>query len=97
MLGIVHINANLDVYIQGRNVHDYPGFGNTEMPDPFTFDHLADITEQLLTRLGVTRAGWYLQDYGGPIGNRILGRHPERLNPERKHLRINSNQERWSR
>ena len=62
---------------------DYPGFGNTDLPDPatfaYTFDHLADITERLLTQLGVTHAGWYLQDYGGPIGNRILGRHPEWL------------------
>ena len=30
-------------------------------------------------QLHVTRAGFYLQDYGGPIGNRILGRHPEWL------------------
>jgi len=62
---------------------DYPGFGNTDLPDPasfaYTFDHLALITEQLLSELGVSRAGWYLQDYGGPIGNRILGRHPDWL------------------
>ncbi len=62
---------------------DYPGFGNTDLPDPatfeYSFDHLAAITEQLLVQLHVTRAGFYLQDYGGPIGNRILGRHPEWL------------------
>jgi len=62
---------------------DYPGFGNTDLPDPasfaYTFDHLTAITEQLLIDLGVSRAGWYLQDYGGPIGNRILGRHPDWL------------------
>jgi pimeloyl-ACP methyl ester carboxylesterase len=62
---------------------DYPGFGNTDLPDPasfaYTFDHLAAITEQLLIELGVSHAGWYLQDYGGPIGNRILGRHPDWL------------------
>jgi pimeloyl-ACP methyl ester carboxylesterase len=60
---------------------DYPGFGNTDLPDPstfaYTFDHLATIVEQLLTELGVTKAGWYLQDYGGPIGNRVIGRHPD--------------------
>jgi pimeloyl-ACP methyl ester carboxylesterase len=59
---------------------DYPGFGHSQMPDPATFayafDHLAAITEQFLTRLGVSSAGWYLQDYGGPIGLRILQRHP---------------------
>lgn len=62
---------------------DYPGFGNTDLPDPatfeYSFDHLASITEQLLVQLHVTRAGFYLQDYGGPIGNRILGRHPDWL------------------
>lgn len=62
---------------------DYPGFGNTDLPDPatfeYSFDHLASITEQLLVQLHVTHAGFYLQDYGGPIGNRILGRHPEWL------------------
>jgi pimeloyl-ACP methyl ester carboxylesterase len=62
---------------------DYPGFGNTDLPDPrefaYTFDHLADLTERLLVELGVSHAGWYLQDYGGPIGNRILGRHPDWL------------------
>jgi len=62
---------------------DYPGFGNTDLPDPatfaYTFDHLSAITEKLLIDLGISRAGWYLQDYGGPIGNRILGRHPDWL------------------
>src|SRR5262249_7468363 len=32
---------------------DYPGFGNTDMPDPatwdYTFDHLADVVEGALT------------------------------------------------
>ena len=81
-----HMFRTLIPAIEGRFhliAPDYPGFGNTQMPDPstfaYTFDHLAAITEHLLTQLGVTRAGWYLQDYGGPIGNRILGRHPEWL------------------
>jgi len=60
---------------------DYPGFGASDLPDPatfeYSFDHLASITEALLVQLHVSRAGYYLQDYGGPIGNRILGRHPE--------------------
>jgi pimeloyl-ACP methyl ester carboxylesterase len=45
---------------------DYPGFGNTDLPDPatfaYTFDHLSAITEKLLIDLGISRAGWYLQD-----------------------------------
>lgn len=62
---------------------DYPGFGYSDLPDPatfeYSFDHLASITEQLLVRLKLTRFGLYMQDYGGPIGNRIVGRHPEWL------------------
>lgn len=60
---------------------DYPGFGNTDMPDGFgyTFDRLAEITEAWLEQIGFTSFGMYHQDYGGPIGNRIVGRHPEWL------------------
>src|SRR5690242_4753670 len=36
---------------------DYPGFGNTDLPNPatfaYTFDHLAEVTERLLGELGV--------------------------------------------
>ena len=60
---------------------DYPGFGNTDMPDPkdfrYTFDRLSEIVERLLEKTGFTRAGFYMQDYGGPVGFRILGRQPE--------------------
>ena len=75
---------------------DYPGFGNTDMPDPatwdYTFDHLAEIVEGLLVEIGFTGPmGIYMQDYGGPIGNRIIARHPDWLavagHPERQHLR----------
>jgi pimeloyl-ACP methyl ester carboxylesterase len=63
---------------------DYPGFGHTDMPDPaaweYTFDHLAAIVEGLLVKIGFTGPmGIYMQDYGGPIGNRIIARHPEWL------------------
>lgn len=63
---------------------DYPGFGNTDMPDPvefeYTFDHLSEIVERVLVAIGfVGPFGVYMQDYGGPIGNRIIGRHPEWL------------------
>ena len=60
---------------------DYPGFGNTDMPDPkhfpYTFDRLSEIVEGLLKQTGFTRAGYYMQDYGGPVGFRILGRQPD--------------------
>ncbi len=63
---------------------DYPGFGNTDMPDPstwdYTFDHLAAIVDGLLVEIGFTGPmGIYMQDYGGPIGNRIIAAHPDWL------------------
>lgn len=64
-------------------VPDYPGFGNSEMPDPahfaYTFDRLSEIIEGLLSTLDIRRFGLYMHDYGGPIGNRIIGRHPDWL------------------
>ena len=62
---------------------DYPGFGQSDMPDPamfpYTFDRLAEIVEQLLVQLKWNRFGLFMQDYGGPVGFRILTRHPEWL------------------
>jgi pimeloyl-ACP methyl ester carboxylesterase len=63
---------------------DYPGFGNTQMPDPdeweYTFDHLADIVDKTLGAIEFTGPmGLYMQDYGGPIGNRLIDKHPDWL------------------
>ena len=60
---------------------DYPGFGNTDMPDDYeyTFDRLSEIVEGAARADGFRPFGLYMQDYGGPIGNRIVGRHPDWL------------------
>src|SRR6185295_1044180 len=62
---------------------DYPGFGNSDMPDPaafsYTFDRLSDITQRFLTAKGFDRYGLFVQDYGGPVGFRIVTRHPDAL------------------
>jgi pimeloyl-ACP methyl ester carboxylesterase len=63
---------------------DYPGFGNTDLPDAaewaYTFDHLADVVEGLMTKIGFTGPmGIYMQDYGGPVGNRLIAHHPDWL------------------
>jgi pimeloyl-ACP methyl ester carboxylesterase len=63
---------------------DYPGFGNTDMPDPaefpYTFDRLSEVVEGLLTTIDfVGPMGVFMQDYGGPVGNRIIGRRPDWL------------------
>ena len=62
---------------------DYPGFGHSDMPDRaqfrYSFAHFADITDTLLTRLGVTRYALYVMDYGAPVGYRVALKHPERV------------------
>src|SRR5580658_3013096 len=62
---------------------DYPGFGNSDAPDPkkfaYTFDKLAQITEKFLQQKGFTRFGLFIQDYGGPVGFRIVTKKPEML------------------
>ena len=62
---------------------DYPGFGQSDMPPPsqyaYTFDHLAETTNALLERLKINRYSLYLQDYGGPVGFRIMVAHPDRV------------------
>jgi pimeloyl-ACP methyl ester carboxylesterase len=62
---------------------DYPGFGNSDMPDPasfsYTFERTSEIIESFLEKVGFTRFGLYVQDYGGPVGFRIVTRRPEWL------------------
>jgi pimeloyl-ACP methyl ester carboxylesterase len=63
---------------------DYPGFGNTELPDPaaweYTFDHLAAVVDAAMVAIGYAGTmGFYMQDYGGPIGNRLIAKHPDWL------------------
>lgn len=60
---------------------DYPGFGNSDAPaaDKFTysFDHLAEVMQQFLQRLGLERFSLYMHGYGVPIGLRLAVRNPE--------------------
>lgn len=62
---------------------DYPGFGHSDAPSAdafaYTFDHLADVVETFVDRLGLERYGLYLQDFGGPIGLRVASRRPQRV------------------
>jgi pimeloyl-ACP methyl ester carboxylesterase len=63
---------------------DYPGFGNSEMPDPaewdYTFDHLAEIVDETLLAIDFTGPmGLYMHAYGGAIGNRLISLHPDWL------------------
>jgi len=62
---------------------DYPGFGNSDTPDPatyaYTFDGISVVIEKFLSLKGFDHYGLFVQDYGGPVGFRIVGRHPEAL------------------
>src|SRR5262245_19886790 len=51
---------------------DYPGFGNTDMPEDFdyTFDRLSEVVEGLLVQTEFHPFGLFPPDYGGPIGTR---------------------------
>ena len=62
---------------------DYPGFGHSARPDPkefnYTFDHIASVMERFTQAIGVTRYTLYMQDYGGPVGFRMILSHPEQV------------------
>ena len=62
---------------------DYPGFGLSDMPDPatynYTFEGISQIVEHFLQLKGFDHYGLFAQDYGGPVGFRIVGRNPKVL------------------
>ena len=62
---------------------DYPGFGHSDWPDPkkfaYTFDHFARIMDHFTETLKILRYTLYMQDYGGPVGFRMILAHPERV------------------
>jgi pimeloyl-ACP methyl ester carboxylesterase len=62
---------------------DYPGFGHSDWPDPrqfaYTFDHIASVMNGFTEALGLSRYTLYMQDYGGPVGFRMVLAHPDRV------------------
>jgi pimeloyl-ACP methyl ester carboxylesterase len=62
---------------------DYPGFGQSDMPDrssfAYTFDRFAELVDGLLAQLGVRRFAMYVMDYGAPVGWRLALRHPQAI------------------
>lgn len=62
---------------------DYPGFGNSDAPDPathaYTFDSIALIIDHFLRAKGFDHYGLFVHDYGGPVGFRIVCQRPEVL------------------
>ncbi|MCI0350403.1 MAG: alpha/beta fold hydrolase, partial [Acidobacteriales bacterium] len=62
---------------------DYPGFGQSAMPDrskfAYTFDNYALVVDKLIRQLGVNRYALYVMDYGAPIGFRLASKNPDRV------------------
>jgi pimeloyl-ACP methyl ester carboxylesterase len=62
---------------------DYPGFGHSDWPDArkfaYTFDHVAEVMNHFTEAVGLSRYTLYMQDYGGPVGFRMVLVHPDRV------------------
>jgi pimeloyl-ACP methyl ester carboxylesterase len=62
---------------------DYPGFGQSSMPDhdkfQYTFDNLTNVVDKLVGQLGLGKFALYVMDYGAPIGYRLSLRRPNQL------------------
>jgi pimeloyl-ACP methyl ester carboxylesterase len=62
---------------------DMPGFGYSDAPwndeFPYNFEHLAEVMDKFLDAICVPKYSIYVQDYGSPIGFRLLAMHPEKI------------------
>jgi pimeloyl-ACP methyl ester carboxylesterase len=62
---------------------DYPGFGHSDWPDPkkfaYTFDHIAEVMNHFTVAVELSKCSLYMQDYGGPVGFRMVLQNPERV------------------
>jgi pimeloyl-ACP methyl ester carboxylesterase len=62
---------------------DYPGFGLSDTPDPatfsYTFDRIAQVIKRFLALKGFNQYGLFVQDYGGPVGFRLIDSEPDAL------------------
>jgi len=60
---------------------DYPGFGYSSCPGPsefdYSFDHLSEVMELFIDALQLKHINIYMQDYGGPVGFRMIKKRPE--------------------
>ncbi|MFZ3354721.1 MAG: alpha/beta fold hydrolase, partial [Xanthobacteraceae bacterium] len=55
---------------------DFTGFGQSDAPPPssyaYTFDNLANTINGLLEQLEINKYAFFVHDYGGPVGFRIM-------------------------
>lgn len=81
-----HTYRNLIPLLSGRFhviAPDHLGSGYSDKPDPaetrYTFDLLADHVRGLLDALGVDAYTIYMQDFGAPVGFRLMLKAPDRV------------------
>jgi pimeloyl-ACP methyl ester carboxylesterase len=62
---------------------DFPGFGQSGMPDraafAYTFENLTNVVERLGEQLGLGKFSLYVMDYGAPVGYRLALRRPDQI------------------
>jgi pimeloyl-ACP methyl ester carboxylesterase len=62
---------------------DFPGFGQSSMPDrskfAYTFENLTNVVDRLVEKLGLGKFAVYVMDYGAPVGFRVALRRPEQV------------------
>jgi pimeloyl-ACP methyl ester carboxylesterase len=62
---------------------DYPGFGHSSVPSidsfEYSFDQLSRVMERFVDKMGIRSFSMYIQDYGAPVGLRLVTRRPELL------------------
>lgn len=70
-----------------RHLHvlamDYPAYGYSDVPDPksftYSFDNLAVTVRHFIEARGIRRYALYMQDYGVPVGFRLIEADPKRV------------------
>jgi pimeloyl-ACP methyl ester carboxylesterase len=83
---IMYVKVMEDL-VAKQSVHviavDYPSFGYSDAPDHeayrYTFDHVADTVRDFLKARGIIRYGLYMQDYGVPVGFRLISANPQAI------------------
>ncbi len=72
-----HMFRNLIPALSGKFhlvAPDYPGFGNSSMPQvdefDYTFDRIAEVVDSFTDKLSLEKYSMYVMDYGAPVGYR---------------------------